>query len=81
MRGIGFFLGLLIGAPLVFFLISYIFLRPRKVNDEELKLAFNDLGVAYFKLNDFQNAKKYWKKASDLGNPTSLNNLKEIEKK
>jgi len=50
-------------------------------NNQELKFALNDLGVAYFKINDIPNAKKYWKKASDLGNPTSLNNLKEIEKK
>ena len=36
MRGIGYFLGLLIGAPLVFFLISYIFLRPRNVEESQV---------------------------------------------
>lgn len=57
------------------------YVSKTKVNDEELKFAFNDLGVAYFKINDIQNAKKYWKKAADLGNTTSLNNLKELDKK
>ena len=57
------------------------YVSKTKVNDEELKFAFNDLGAAYFKINDIQNAKKYWKKAADLGNTTSLNNLKELDKK
>lgn len=52
-----------------------------KNDKEELKFALNDLGVAYFKINNIPNAKKYWKKAADLGNQTSINNLKEIEKK
>lgn len=52
-----------------------------KNNNEELKFVFNDLGVAYFKIDDIPNAKKYWKKASDLGNQTSLNNLKELDEK
>lgn len=47
---------------------------------EDNKIILNDLGVAYFKINDIQNAKQYWKKASELGNQTSLNNLKELEK-
>jgi len=36
MRGIGYFLGLLIGAPLVFFLISYIFLRSRNIEEIQI---------------------------------------------
>ncbi len=56
------------------------YISKTKVNDEELKFAFNDLGVTYFKINEISNAKKYWKKAADLGNQTSLNNLKELEK-
>ena len=36
MKTIGYFLGLLIGAPLVFFLISYIFLRPRNVEENQI---------------------------------------------
>jgi len=51
------------------------------LNDNDSKFALNDLGVAYFKLNDIENAKKYWKKAAELGNITSSNNLKEIETK
>lgn len=47
---------------------------------EDRKIILNDLGVAYFKINDIQNAKLYWEKASALGNETSLNNLKELEK-
>ncbi|WP_300674024.1 hypothetical protein [Soonwooa sp.] len=47
---------------------------------EDLKFCYNDLGVAYFKLNDLTNAKKYWKKGDSLGNETSRNNLKELEK-
>ena len=51
------------------------------LNDNDSKFALNDLGVAYFKLNDIENAKKYWKKAAELGNITSSNNLKELETK
>ena len=51
-----------------------------KNNNEELKFALNDLGVAYFKIKDIPNAKKYRKKASNLGNEKRLNNLKELEK-
>lgn len=29
---------------------------------EDNKIILNDLGVAYFKINDIQNAKLYWKK-------------------
>ena len=36
MKTIGYFLGLLIGAPLVFFLISYIFLRPRNIEEIQI---------------------------------------------
>ena len=36
MRGIGYFLGAIFGATLVFFLISFIFLRPRDVNESEI---------------------------------------------
>lgn len=50
-------------------------------NDNDSKFVLNDLGVAYFKLNDIENAKKYWKKAAALGNVTSSNNLKELETK
>ncbi|MDY0931677.1 hypothetical protein [Chryseobacterium sp. CFBP8996] len=48
---------------------------------EDNKIILNDLGVAYFKINDIQNAKLYWEKASERGNQTSMNNLKELEKK
>lgn len=48
---------------------------------EDVKFALNDLGVAYFKLNDIENAKKYWKKTAELGNITSSDNLKELETK
>lgn len=48
---------------------------------EDNKIILNDLGVAYFKINDIQNAKLYWGKASERGNLTSMNNLKELEKK
>ena len=36
MRGLGYFLGATFGAALLFFIISYIFLSPRKVNDDEI---------------------------------------------
>lgn len=51
------------------------------LNDKNSKFVLNDLGVAYFKLNDIENAKKYWKMAAELGNTTSANNLKELETK
>ncbi|MFJ1381994.1 MULTISPECIES: hypothetical protein [Flavobacteriales] len=37
MRAIGYFLGVALGAPLLFFIISFIFLRPRTVNNYEIK--------------------------------------------
>ena len=46
------------------------------LNDKDAKFALNDLGVAYFKNNDVENAKKYWKEAAKLRNSISLNNLK-----
>ena len=37
MRGIGYFLGATFGAALVFFLISFIFLRPRNIAQKQVK--------------------------------------------
>lgn len=37
MRGIGYFLGATLGAALLFFIISYFFLKPRKVNNHEIR--------------------------------------------
>ena len=37
MRGIGYFLGAPFGAALVFFLISFIFLRPRNIAQKQVK--------------------------------------------
>ena len=37
MRGIGYFLGAIFGATLVFFLISFIFLRPRNIAQKQVK--------------------------------------------
>lgn len=37
MRGCGYILGVTFGAPLLFFLISFIFLRSREVSDEQVK--------------------------------------------
>lgn len=37
MRGIGYFLGATLGATLLFFIISYIFLKPRKLNNHEIQ--------------------------------------------
>jgi len=56
------------------------YMSKLELPNEDYKFVLNDLGVAYFKLNDLENAKKYWRKASDLGNTTSLNNLKELQK-
>ena len=42
MRGIGYFLGATFGAALVFFLISFIFLRPRKVSEVEIQFFLNN---------------------------------------
>lgn len=50
-------------------------------DNDDVKFVLNDLGVAYFKIKDMNNAKKYWQKASELGNTTSLDNLNELEKK
>ncbi|MFK8275280.1 hypothetical protein ACI76Y_06305 [Capnocytophaga cynodegmi] len=36
MRAIGYFLGVALGAPLLFFIISFIFLRPRKVIESQI---------------------------------------------
>ena len=36
MRGIGYFLGATLGAAILFLIISFIFLRPRKVNNNEI---------------------------------------------
>lgn len=57
------------------------YLQTLGSESEDVKFALNDLGVAYFKLNDIENAKKYWKKAAELGNITSSDNLKELETK
>lgn len=54
------------------------YLQTLGSESEDVKFALNDLGVAYFKLNDIENAKKYWKKAAELGNITSSDNLKEL---
>ncbi|WP_419870742.1 hypothetical protein [Chryseobacterium sp. CT-SW4] len=37
MRGIGYFLGSIFGAAAVFFIISYVFLRPRDVEESQVK--------------------------------------------
>ncbi|WP_419870741.1 hypothetical protein [Chryseobacterium sp. CT-SW4] len=37
MKGIGYFLGSIFGAAAVFFIISYIFLRPRDVEESQVK--------------------------------------------
>ncbi|WP_407402942.1 hypothetical protein [Chryseobacterium sp.] len=42
MRGIRYFLGATFGAALVFFLISFIFLRPRKVSEVEIQFFLNN---------------------------------------
>lgn len=42
MRGIGYFLGATLGAALLFFIISYIFLKPRKVNSNEINKFIDD---------------------------------------
>lgn len=57
------------------------YLKLKNSDDENRKFILNDLGVAYFKINDVNNAKKYWKKAAESGNVTSLNNLRELDKK
>lgn len=36
MRGIGYFLGATLGAALLFFIISFIFLRPRNVKEKQI---------------------------------------------
>ena len=47
MRAIGYFLGVALGAPLLFFIVSFIFLRPRKVSSPEIfGAAF--IGRAFF---------------------------------
>ena len=42
MRGVGYFLGATLGAALLFFIISYIFLRPSEVNDKQISKFIND---------------------------------------
>ena len=42
MKTIGYFLGATFGAALVFFLISFIFLRPRKVSEVEIQFFLNN---------------------------------------
>ncbi|SSZ55870.1 hypothetical protein [Bergeyella zoohelcum] len=42
MRAIGYFLGVALGGPLLFFVISFIFLRPRNVNDNEISKFIDD---------------------------------------
>ncbi|MFK8294888.1 hypothetical protein ACI760_01695 [Capnocytophaga canimorsus] len=42
MRAIGYFLGVALGAPLLFFIISFIFLGPRNVNDNEISKFIDD---------------------------------------
>lgn len=37
MKGIGYFLGATLGAALLFFIISFIFLKPRKVSEIEIQ--------------------------------------------
>lgn len=56
------------------------YIKIMNVNNEDYKFVLNDLGVAYFKINDVNNARKYWEKAAELGNTTSADNLKELEK-
>ena len=57
------------------------YLKIGKPSDNDRKMLLNDLGVAYFKLNEIEKAKIYWRQAADLGNITSANNLKELETK
>ena len=38
MRGVGYFLGATLGAAILFLIISFIFLRPRKVNNNEIEV-------------------------------------------
>ncbi|MFK8268334.1 hypothetical protein [Capnocytophaga cynodegmi] len=38
MRAIGYFLGVALGAPLLFFIVSFIFLGPRKVTNNEVEV-------------------------------------------
>lgn len=42
MKGIGYFLGATLGAALLFFIISFIFLRPRKVSDCQINNFINN---------------------------------------
>lgn len=56
------------------------YLKTLEPTSEDSSIILNDLGVAYFKINDVPNAKKYWQKAEELGNTTSSNNLKELAK-
>ncbi|MGE8378255.1 MAG: hypothetical protein ACN6PN_07895, partial [Sphingobacterium sp.] len=57
------------------------YLKIGKPSDNDRKMLLNDLGVAFFKLNEIEKAKIYWRQAADLGNITSANNLKELETK
>ena len=42
MKGIGYFLGATLGAALLFFIVSFIFLRPRKVSDGQINIFINN---------------------------------------
>ncbi|MFK8274037.1 hypothetical protein [Capnocytophaga canimorsus] len=42
MRAIGYFLGVALGAPLLFFIISFIFLRPRNVSESQILKFLNN---------------------------------------
>lgn len=52
--------------------------NPEK--DVNYNLALNDLGAAYFRLNNISKAEENWEKAAKLGNQASKNNLKELER-
>ncbi|MFJ1366246.1 hypothetical protein ACILDU_07335 [Capnocytophaga canimorsus] len=42
MRAIGYFLGVALGAPLLFFIVSFIFLRPRNVSESQILKFLNN---------------------------------------
>ncbi|MFJ1390725.1 hypothetical protein [Capnocytophaga canimorsus] len=42
MRAIGYFLGVALGGPLLFFIISFIFLRPRNVSESQILKFLNN---------------------------------------
>ena len=80
---------------LILLLDLYSLLNNKEANREEIKakllrmirqqmkkdnLALNDLGAAYFRLNNISKAEENWEKAAKLGNQASKNNLKELER-